>query len=81
MFTAGTKYACLKCRDRRVIEAGELSERPVDSIRNARIPDRFSDLNKEIKDRRPCQSPWFTPVGAESAIQARSALVGTGHKI
>ena len=44
------EYARLKRRDRRVIAAGELSERQVDAIRNARIPDRFADLDKEIKD-------------------------------
>jgi PHD/YefM family antitoxin component YafN of YafNO toxin-antitoxin module len=44
------EYARLKRRDRRVIAAGELSERQVDAIRNARIPDRFAELDKEIKD-------------------------------
>jgi prevent-host-death family protein len=44
------EYARLKRRDRRVIAAGELSERQVDAIRNARIPDRIADLDKEIKD-------------------------------
>jgi len=44
------EYTCLKRRDRLVIAAGELSERQVDAVRNARIPDRFADLNKEIKD-------------------------------
>lgn len=43
------EYARLKRRDRRVIAAGELSECQVDTIRNARIPDRFADLDKEIK--------------------------------
>jgi len=44
------EYARLKRRDRRVIAAGELSDRQVGAIRNARIPDRFADLDKEIKD-------------------------------
>ena len=44
------EYARLKRRDRRVVAAGELSERQVDAIRNARIPDRYADLDKEIKD-------------------------------
>lgn len=43
------EYARLKRRDRRVIAAGELSRRQVDATRNARIPDRFADLDKEIK--------------------------------
>ena len=42
------EYARLKRRDRRVIAAGELSERQVDAIRNARVPDRYADLDKEI---------------------------------
>jgi hypothetical protein len=48
--TKPQEYARLKRRDRRFIAAGELSERQVDAIRNARIPDRFADLDKEIKD-------------------------------
>src|SRR5271156_5025646 len=44
------EYARLKRRDRRVIPAGELSERQVDAIRNARVPDQHADLDKEIKD-------------------------------
>lgn len=43
------KYARLKRRDRRVIATGELSERRVDAIRNARVPD-LADLDKENKD-------------------------------
>lgn len=44
------EYARLKRRDRRVIAAGQLSGRQVDAARNARISDRFADLDKEIKD-------------------------------
>jgi PHD/YefM family antitoxin component YafN of YafNO toxin-antitoxin module len=44
------EYARLKRRDRGTIAAGELSERQVDSIRNARAPDQYADLDKEIKD-------------------------------
>lgn len=44
------EYARLKRRDRRVIPVGELSQRQVDAIRNARIPDRYADLDKEIED-------------------------------
>jgi len=39
-----------KRRDRRVITTGELSERQVNAIRNARVPDQYSDLDNEIKD-------------------------------
>jgi hypothetical protein len=38
------EYARLKRRDRRIIAAGELSERQVDAIRNARVPDQYADL-------------------------------------
>src|SRR5271155_6154108 len=44
------EYARLKRRDRRVVAAGDLSERQVDAVRNARIPDRYADLDKELKD-------------------------------
>jgi prevent-host-death family protein len=44
------EYARLKRRDRRVIAAGELAERQVDAIRNARVPDQYADLDIEIKD-------------------------------
>jgi prevent-host-death family protein len=44
------EYARLKRRDRRVIGAGELSEHQVDAIRNARVPDQYADLDKEIKN-------------------------------
>jgi len=44
------EYARLKRRDRRVITTGELSERQVNAIRNARVPDQYSDLDNEIKD-------------------------------
>jgi prevent-host-death family protein len=44
------EYARLKRRDRRVIAVGELSERQIDAISHARVPDRFADLDKEIED-------------------------------
>jgi prevent-host-death family protein len=47
------EYARLRRRDRRVIAAGELSERQIDAIRNARVPDRYADLDREAKDRTP----------------------------
>src|ERR1700719_871867 len=71
------EYARLKRRDRRVIAAGQLSGRQVDATRNARIPDRFADLDKEIKDRRPCRFRNRTPVslclaGQESGSATKS---------
>jgi prevent-host-death family protein len=44
------EYARLRRRDRRVIAAGELSERQLDAIRNARVPDQYAGLDKEIID-------------------------------
>ena len=43
------EYARLKRRDRRVIPAGQLSERQIEAIRNARVPDRHANLDKEIQ--------------------------------
>jgi PHD/YefM family antitoxin component YafN of YafNO toxin-antitoxin module len=50
MLLSAQEYARLKRRDRRVLTAGELSERQVDAIRNARVPDQYAELDKEIKD-------------------------------
>jgi len=40
----------LKRRDRRAIAAGDLSERQVEALRNAKVPDRNAHLDDEIKD-------------------------------
>jgi prevent-host-death family protein len=47
------EYARLKRRDRRVIAAGELSERQVAALRDAKVPDRHADFDKELKDWKP----------------------------
>jgi PHD/YefM family antitoxin component YafN of YafNO toxin-antitoxin module len=47
------EYARLKRRDRRVIETGELSERQVAALREARLPEQYSDLDRELKDWKP----------------------------
>ena len=59
------EYARLKRRDRRVIAAGELSERQVDAIRNARVPDRYADLDKEI-------NPYIDVFVADTITEKRS---------
>jgi prevent-host-death family protein len=46
------EYARLKRRDRRVIAAGQLSERQINAIRNSKVPDQYSHLNDELKDWR-----------------------------
>jgi prevent-host-death family protein len=40
----------LKRRDRRVIAAGDLSERQIEAIRNAKVPDQFAHLDDELKN-------------------------------
>lgn len=47
------EYSRLKRRDRRVVVAGELSERQSEAIRNAKVPDRYAQLDEEIKDWNP----------------------------
>ena len=47
------EYARLKRRDRRVISAGELTDRQIAALRNAKLPDQQADLDREIKDWKP----------------------------
>jgi prevent-host-death family protein len=47
------EYARLKRRDRRVIAAGELSERQIAAVRDAKVPDQYADLDREIDDWKP----------------------------
>ena len=47
------EYARLKRRDRRVIAAGELTEQQVSGLREAKVPDRHADLDREIHDWKP----------------------------
>jgi prevent-host-death family protein len=47
------EYARLKRRDRRVIAAGELSERQVAAVRDAKVPDQYVDLDREVEDWKP----------------------------
>jgi prevent-host-death family protein len=62
----------LKRRDRRVIAAGDLSERQIEAIRNAKVPDQFvrvarPRLAAHLRSRRihyrlrhPTATPLFT---------------------
>jgi prevent-host-death family protein len=43
------EYARLKRRDRRVIAAGDLSERQIEAIRKAQVPESFTDLDDELE--------------------------------
>jgi len=47
------EYERLKRRDRRVIAAGEVSDRQIAALREAKVPDRFADLDAELKDWKP----------------------------
>jgi prevent-host-death family protein len=47
------EYARLKRRDRRAIAAGQLSDRQVDAIRDAKVPDQHAHLNDELQDWQP----------------------------
>jgi hypothetical protein len=42
--------SAIEGRNRRVVAAGELSQRQIDAIRDARVPDQHADLVREIKD-------------------------------
>ena len=47
------EYARLKRRDRRVISAGELTDRQIGALRETKVPDQHADLDREIKDWKP----------------------------
>jgi len=47
------EYARLKRRDRRVISAGELTDRQIAALRETKVPDQHADLDREIKDWKP----------------------------
>lgn len=47
------EYARLKRRDRRAISAGEISAHHLAALRETKVPDRFADLNAELKDWKP----------------------------
>jgi hypothetical protein len=36
-----------------VIAAGEVSDRQIAALREAKVPDRFADLDAELKDWKP----------------------------
>ncbi|HUN24909.1 MAG TPA: type II toxin-antitoxin system prevent-host-death family antitoxin [Steroidobacteraceae bacterium] len=46
------EYARLKRRDRRVVAAGELMDRQVAALRQAKVPDQHADLDRELEDWR-----------------------------
>jgi prevent-host-death family protein len=44
------EFRRLKRRDRRVVAAGELSDRQIEAIRAAKVPDEHAGLDDELKD-------------------------------
>ena len=44
------EYARLKRRDRRVITAGEVSDRQTAALRDAKVPEWLAGLDAELKD-------------------------------
>jgi prevent-host-death family protein len=47
------EYARLKRRDRRAVSAGDLGDRHIAALREAKVPDQHADLDREIKDWKP----------------------------
>jgi prevent-host-death family protein len=47
------EYARLKRRDRRAIEAGELSKRQIAALRDANVPNQYANLDQELEDWKP----------------------------
>jgi prevent-host-death family protein len=42
------EYARLKRRDRKVIAAGDLSDRHVAALQKAQVPDQYAELDREL---------------------------------
>lgn len=47
------EYARLKRRDRKVISAGDLSDRHIAALENAKVPDQYAELDRELPDSMP----------------------------
>lgn len=47
------EYERLKRRDRRAVSAGGISDRQFAAVREAKVPDRFANLDAELKDWKP----------------------------
>lgn len=47
------EYVRLKRRDRVAIAASELSERHVEALRDAKVPEQFAGFDDELKDWKP----------------------------
>lgn len=47
------EYERLKRRDRRAVAAGELTDRQIAALREAKVPDQHADLDRELADWKP----------------------------
>lgn len=47
------EYARLKRRDRRVIAAGDLTDRHIAALQATKVPDQHANLDREIEDWKP----------------------------
>ena len=47
------EYERLKRRDRRVVSAGDLTDRHIAALQEAKVPDQHADLDRELKDWKP----------------------------
>ena len=47
------EYERLKRRDRRAIAAGELTDRQIAALREAKVPEQHADLDRELSDWKP----------------------------
>jgi hypothetical protein len=50
---SGEDYGQLRWCDRRALSAGEISDRHLAALREAKIPDCFADLDAELKNWKP----------------------------
>ena len=44
------EYERLKRRDRRAVVAGELTDRQIAALREAKVPDQHAELDRELAD-------------------------------
>jgi prevent-host-death family protein len=47
------EYERLKRRDRRAVSAGELTDRQITALREAKVTDQHAELDREIADWKP----------------------------
>ena len=53
MLISAEEYERLKRRDRRAVSAGELTDRQITALREAKVTDQHAELDREIADWKP----------------------------